>query len=120
MSAGKKEARKKGGGVAYHSLCIEIGPTLSNYRQDWQAVRPPRLFGDLRFAPVSVDRVWDLIETTPILCGACRPSQPTGSAYSAACCYNVVGLRSCSHSAVAFCSNWACSHSGQEIAQVSE
>lgn len=45
---------------------------------------------------------------------------PPGPRTARSLCPHVVGLRSCSHSAVVLCSNWACSSASLEIAQVSE
>lgn len=78
----KKEKGKERGCL----LRTEIGPTLSNYRQDWDSLgdcSTAQTSGDLRFAPVS-EQGSGILSEPSICCGTLRPSQPTGSAYQRA------------------------------------
>lgn len=75
MSASKKEGKR-----GAYLLRLESGPTLSNYRQDSTA----QTSGDLRLAPVFTGQGSGISSEAPSRYGGLCPSQPTGSAYSAA------------------------------------
>lgn len=68
MSAWEKDGKK---GCL---LCMESGPTLSNYRQD----RTAQTSGDLRLAPVSLGRDLGSHRKHPVTLGASALPSPPG------------------------------------------
>lgn len=74
--------------------------TLSNYRQDWQHCSTAQTSGDLRFAPVSLGMGLGSHRNHPTHLWALVPFPAHRVRVQRSGCLHVVGLRSCSHSAV--------------------